>query len=580
MEMKNNFLSEPLIPISYGSTEVIETGKWGFQKPETAFMTAPCQEACPTGNPIPEFLYLAGEGRDEEAFRVLLRENPFPGICGRVCFHPCEIHCNRGEYDESVSIQAMERYVSDAAGHMVSDLRPKSGKNPSRIAVVGSGPAGFSSAYFLALLGHQVTVFEALREAGGVMRWGIPEYRLPKSILRKEIQRILNLGVEIRSGFRVGIDLPFSELKGFDAVFLSPGAEKNLPLKIEGEELKGVWKGKELLGRINSREKVRLGKEVVVVGGGNTAMDVARAALRLGSRVTVAYRRTKDEMPAIEEEKRDAEEEGVRFEFLIQPVEIRLRKNKKIAVRFQHMRLGKPDASGRPRPLPMKGDLLTIEADSLVTAVGEGVDISWLPPELIQNGLLEAGPSRLDGQEHVFAGGDAIDQPRTVVTAIASGKKAAISIDLHLRGLSGDEFLPKVRAGNKGSLSMEAYRSGIEEGKWPEVKEVVPYEKINTLFFKPVQRVKGRRLSREKALQGFSEVNRGFSADQAQVSASRCFTCGTCNYCYNCYFFCPEGVISLDPAQKVKTVDLDHCKGCGTCARACPRSVVQMKEHG
>jgi NADPH-dependent glutamate synthase beta subunit-like oxidoreductase/Pyruvate/2-oxoacid:ferredoxin oxidoreductase delta subunit len=570
---------EPLIPISYGSTEVIETGKWGFQKPETVFMTAPCQEACPAGNPIPEFLYLASEGKDEEALRALLRENPFPGVCGRVCFHPCEIRCNRGEYDESVSIQAMERYVSDAAGHMVSVLRPKSRKGASRIAVVGSGPAGLSSAYFLRMLGHQVTVFEARKEAGGVMRWGIPEYRLPKSILRKEIQRILNLGVEIRTGIRVGIDLPFSELTGFDAVFLSPGAEKNLPLKIEGEELKGVWEGKELLGRINSREKVRLGKEVVVVGGGNTAMDVARTALRLGSRVTVAYRRTKDEMPAIEEEKREAEEEGARFEFLIQPVEIKLRKNKKIAVRFQRMRLGKPDQSGRPRPLPVKGDLFALEADCLVTAVGEGVDVSWLPPGLTQHGLLEAGPSRLDGQRYVFAGGDAIDQPRTVVTAIASGKRAAISIDLCLRGLSGEEFLPKIRVGNKGSLSMESYRSGIEEWKWPEVKEVVPYEKINTLFFTPIQRVKGRRLSREKALQGFSEVNRGFSADQARVSALRCFTCGTCNYCYNCYFFCPEGVISLDPAQKVKTVDLDHCKGCGTCARACPRGVVRMKER-
>jgi NADPH-dependent glutamate synthase beta subunit-like oxidoreductase len=570
---------ELLIPISYGSTEVIETGKWGFQKPETAFMTAPCQEACPAGNPIPEFLYLAGEGKDEEAFRVLLRENPFPGVCGRVCFHPCEIHCNRGEYDEPVSVQAMERYVSDAAGHMVSDLRPKSRKGASRIAVVGSGPAGLSSAYFLALLGFQVTVFEARKEAGGVMRWGIPEYRLPKSILRKEIQRILNLGVEIRTGIKVGTDLPFSELRRFDAVFLSPGAEKDLPLKIEGEELKGVWKGKELLGRVNSREKVRLGKEVIVVGGGNTAMDVARAALRLGSRVTVAYRRMKDEMPAIEEEKREAEEEGARFEFLVQPVEIKLRKNKKLAVRFQRMRLGKPDQSGRPRPLPVKGDLFALEADCLVTAVGEGVDLSWLPPELIQNGLLKAGPSRLDGQKLVFAGGDAIDQPRTVATAIASGKRAAISIDLCLRGLSGEEFLPKIRAGNKGSLSMEAYRSGIEEGKWPEVKEVVPYEKINTLFFKPMQRVKGRRLSREKALQGFLEVNRGFSPDQARTSASRCFTCGTCNYCYNCYFFCPEGVISLDPVHQTKTVDLEHCKGCGTCARACPRSVVQMKER-
>jgi NADPH-dependent glutamate synthase beta subunit-like oxidoreductase len=571
---------ELLIPISYGSSEVIETGKWGFQKPETVFMTAPCQEACPAGNPIPEILYLAGERKDEEALRVLLRENPFPGVCGRVCFHPCEIHCNRGEYDESVSIQAMERYVSDAAGHMVSDLRPKSRKGASRIAVVGSGPAGLSSAYFLALLGLQVTVFEARKEAGGVMRWGIPEYRLPKSILKKEIQRILNLGVEIRTGIRVGTDLPFSELTEFDAVFLSPGAERNLPLKIEGEELKGIWKGKELLGRINSREKVRLGKEVVVIGGGNTAMDVARAALRLGSRVTVAYRRTKDEMPAIEEEKRGAEEEGARFEFLIQPVEIKLRKNKKLAVRFQRMRLGKPDQSGRPRPLPVKGGFFALEADSLVTAVGEGVDLSWLPPELIQNGLLGAGPYRLDGQKHVFAGGDAIDQPRTVVTAIASGKRAAISIDLYLRGWSDDDVFSKIRVGNKGALSMEAYLLGRDGGNWSEPKATVSYSQLNTFYFEHSKKIEMPKLDRHKALKSFSEVNLGLTSEEAKLSALRCFSCGTCNYCYNCYFFCPEGVISLDPLHWTKTVDLDHCKGCGTCAKVCPRNVVQMKEVG
>ncbi|NWF92298.1 MAG: FAD-dependent oxidoreductase [Syntrophaceae bacterium] len=570
--------SELVIPISYGSTEVIETGRWGFQKPETVLMTAPCQEACPAGNPIPQFLYLAAEGRYDEALRALLRENPFPGVCGRVCFHPCEARCHRARYDESVSICAMERYVFDATSDRSVDIRPHRNHHSKQVAVVGSGPAGLSCAYFLGLLGHQVTVFEARTEPGGVMRWGIPEYRLPKSVLKREVRRIVNLGIEIKTGVKVGGDLSFDQLMDFDAVFLSPGAGSSLPLKIDGEALKAVWRGKELLERINSGGRIRLGREVIVIGGGNTAMDVARSALRLGSRVTVAYRRSRDEMPAIQEEIREAEEEGVRFEFLIQPVRVSLLKNGRLAVKFQRMKLGKPDQSKRPKPIPVEGGFVKLEADALVEAVGEAVEWSWIPQRLMSRGLIDVGPSLLTAQDKVFAGGDAIDQPRTVVTAIASGKKAAISIDLYLRGLSSDDFLSRIEVGNQGSLSMEAYIAGIEQGRWPEVKDVVPYERINTLYFEPSGRIRERKLSRDKAVKGFSEVNRGFSPNQAHASASRCFTCGTCNYCSNCYFFCPEGVISLDPLLQSRAVDLEHCKGCGTCARACPRGVVEMRE--
>lgn len=571
-------MTEFVIPISYGSTEVIETGKWSLQKPETAFMTAPCQEACPAGNPIPQFLYLAAEGRYDDALRALLRENPFPGVCGRVCFHPCETLCNRGEYDESVSISAMERYVFDATVKRSPDIQSKSNPHPKQIAIVGSGPAGLSCAYFLTLLGHKATILEAQREPGGVMRWGIPEYRLPKSVLKKEIKRILNLGIKIKTGIKVGQALSFEELIQFDAVFLSPGAGLDIPLNIEGEGLKEVWKGKEFLERVELREKIRLGKEVIVIGAGNTAMDVARSALRLGSRVTIAYRRTRDEMPAFPDEIREVEEEGVRFEFLIQPIKISLLKNRRVAVKFQRMKLGKPDQSHRPRPIPVKGDFLTLDADRVVTAVGEGVDLSWMPEDLSRDGLIEVDPSLLTARNKIFAGGDAIDQPRTVVTAIASGKKAAISMDLYLKGVSRNQIFPKIKVGNKGSLSMEAYISGMDEGKWPEIKDIVTYDRISTLYFESSRQIKVRRLARDKVLRGFSEVNKGLTRDQALFSASRCFTCGTCNYCYNCYFFCPEGVISLDPVHQTKTVDLDHCKGCGTCAKACPRNVVLMKE--
>ncbi len=538
-------------------------------------MTAPCQESCPAGNPIPQFLYLASDGKYNEALQTLLNENPFPGVCGRVCFHPCEADCNRGQYDESMSIRAMERYVSDTGSIRLPHLKRKGDGNSRKIAIVGAGPAGLSCAYFLSLLGHQVTIFESQKEPGGVMRWGIPEYRLPKSVLKKEIQRILNLPIQMKTNVNVGKDISLDEMNRYDAVFLSPGARLNAPLSIEGEGLKRIWKGGDFLERINSNDKVILGKETIVIGGGNTAMDVARSALRLGSKVTIAYRRTRNEMPAIQDENVEAEEEGVRFEYLIQPVKVSLLKNRKLAVEFQRMKLSRRDQSNRPKAIPIKGKFLILEADHLITAVGEQVDLSWIPQALIKDGLIDVNPS-----PKIFAGGDAVEQPRTIVTAIASGKRAAISIDLSLRGGFCEEVFRRIRVGNKGSVSMQAYLSGREGREWTEPLEVVSYERLNTLFFEPKKGVKASQLSLDRRRKDFSEVNVGFSSEEAVLAASRCFMCGTCNYCYNCYFFCPEGVISLDPLHQRKTVDLEHCKGCGTCAKSCPRSVVEMKEVG
>jgi NADPH-dependent glutamate synthase beta subunit-like oxidoreductase len=580
MEIKCDPSSELVIPISYGSSEVNETGKWGFEKPETAFMTAPCQEVCPAGNPIPEFLYFAGEGRYQEAVETLLKENPFPGVCGRVCFHPCEKDCHRGQYDEAVSINAMERHVFDETSKDDPDILSLSNTDSKRVAVVGSGPAGLSAAYFLGRLGYRVTLFEARRELGGVMRWGIPEYRLPKSILKKEIKRILRLSIDVKTGASVGKEISFEELDRFDAVFLSPGAGLSLSLGIEGEDLKRVWEGRDFLDRVTSGDKVRIGKQVIVVGGGNTAMDVARSAVRLGSKVTVAYRRTRAEMPAIQDEIHGAEQEGVRFEFLLLPVKISLLKNKKIRVKFQRMRIRGRDQSNRPKPIPIKGSSLTLEADGLIKAVGEGVDLSWIPETLSENSLINVNPSLNTPHPKFFAGGDAVDQPRTIVTAVGAGKRAAIAIDLYLRGHNNDDVFSKIRVGNKGALSMEAYLSGRDGGNWSEPKEVISYPQLNTLYFEHSQRVEMRKLAKNKALKDFSEVNLGFTSDEARLSALRCFSCGTCNYCYNCYFFCPEGVVSLDPLHRIRTVDLEHCKGCGTCAKVCPRNGVWMKEVG
>jgi len=563
---------EFVIPISYGSTEIIETGKWGFQKPHTTFKTAPCQEACPAGINIPQFLYLANEKRQDEALLTILRENPMPGVCGRVCFHPCETNCNRAQYDESVSIHEMERYVSDAKEFEIEDIQPLSNKDSRKVAVVGAGPAGLSCAYFVSMLGHQVTLLEAKKEPGGVMRWGIPEYRLPKSILRREIRRIFKLPIEMRTGVRVGEDISFDELNQFDAIFLSPGAGLNAPLCIEGEDLKQVWRGGDFLEGIIRKDKIKLGKQTLVIGGGNAAMDVARSALRLGSTVTVAYRRTRNEMPAIRDEVNEAEEEGVRFEFLIQPVKVSLTKKKRLRITFQRMKLRGFDQTHRPKAIPMKGEFFTLETDHLITAVGEQVDLSWIPREFIENNLIE-----IESPSKFFAGGDALDQPRTIVTAIASGKKAAISMDLYLRGEGPDEIFSKIRVGDKGSLSMEAYLQGRDGGGWPEVKEVVSYTQINTLYFESSRKVRVRKRHPQKVPKDFSEVNLGYSSEEAILSGSRCFFCGACNYCYYCYFFCPEGAISFDPVQGTRMVDFIHCKGCGTCAKACPRNVIKME---
>ena len=572
--------SELAIPISYGSSEVIETGKWGFEKPETEFMTAPCQEACPVGNAIPQFLYLAGEGRFKEALEVILKENPFPGVCGRVCFHPCENNCHRGQYDEVVSISAMERYIFDVTSNHRPDIHPVSNADSKQVAVVGSGPAGLSAAYFLRLLGYRVTLFEARKELGGVMRWGIPEYRLSKEALNKEIRRILRLGIKTKTGIKVGKDIKFEELNQYDAVFLSPGAQESVRLGIEGEGLKQVWKGRDFLERINSGERVLIGKEILVIGGGNTAIDVARTALRLGSKVTIACLESREGMPAIPDEILEAEEEGAGFEFLLQPVRISVLKNRRIRVKFQRVRLRGRDQSNRLKVIPIKGKYLTLEADGLIKAVGEDVDHSWIPENINKSDLIDVTSFLTTSNPKIFAGGDAVKQPRTIVTAIASGKKAALSIDLYLRGCMSEQvFSNKIRVGNKGALSMAAYLSGRDGGNGSEPKDVISYPQLNTLFFEHSSKITMHKLDRNKALGGFSEVNLGFTSDEAQLSASRCFSCGTCNYCYNCYFFCPEGIVSLDPIHQIRTVDLDHCKGCGTCARACPRSVIKMKER-
>ena len=399
----------------------------------------------------------------------------------------------------------MERFVSAVTSKDIH-IRPIENKDPKKIAILGSGPAGLSCAYFLALLGHRPTVFEAKKEPGGVMRWGIPQFRLPKAALKKDIRRILALPVKLRTNCRVGKDLSFRELEKFDAVFLSPGAGLNALLSIEGEDLEGVWNGGEFLERIKAEEKISLGQKTVVIGGGNTAMDVARSASRLGSSVTIAYRRTRDEMPAIRDEIDEAEEEGIEFKFLIQPLRIRQASAGKLEVTFQRMQLGARDESNRRRVIPIEGESLMLEADSVISAVGELVDLSSVPEDLVKDGYITSGVS-----PRIFAGGDAVLQPRTIANAIASAKAAAISMDLFFRGIGDDQIVSKIKTGRKGSLSMEAYLQARENGEWPDAKEVISHQQINTLYFEKSGRAKVRKLSRARRprIEKASALSRG-----------------------------------------------------------------------
>ncbi len=284
-------------------------------------------------------------------------------------------------------------------------------------------------------------------------------------------------------------------------------------------------------------------------------------------------------MPAIEDEIRDAEEEGAGFEFLVQPVKIALLRNRKVSVTFQRMKLGKRDQSNRRRAIPVEGEFFSLKADGVISAVGENVDVSWMPQHLIQKGLIDVGPFLSTSGSRIFAGGDAVDQPRTIVTAISAGKKAAISIDVHLRGLHPEEIFPKIGVGNKGSVSMEGYLAGIREWEMAETQRDRFVRQDEHPLFRASPERPDAKAEPRCCPEGFFRGEHRFLSEGGQrLSASRCFSCGTCNYCYNCYFFCPEGVISLDPVRQTKTVDYDHCKGCGTCATACPRHVVEMKD--
>jgi NADPH-dependent glutamate synthase beta subunit-like oxidoreductase len=567
--------SLPPMSLSFEPSLATKTGTWRYLTPAYVNKLAPCNEACPAGEDVEAALVLSGREDFIGAWEKITQENPIPRVCGRVCFHPCEGSCNRKELDEPTAINALERFVGDYAHQAGEHFSPPPGKKKERVAIIGSGPAGLSCAYHLASMGYGVTLYEAFAQLGGMLRYGIPAYRLPKDILDQEIDQILALGVEAKTNCRAGVEVKWEELNQYDAIFVAAGAWRSLPLRVIGEEAAGVMAGVAFLQRVNSGEKVDLGQRVAIIGGGNTAMDAARSALRLGAKPLVIYRRTKEEMPAWEEEISEAEEEQIEFIFLSAPVRILTEHGKVKGIECIKNLLGPPGKDGRREPRPIENSNFTLPVDSVIAAIGETPDLSFLPEELrISKDSIPVDETGATALKRVFAGGDIVAQPRTVSYAIGSGKKAAMAMDATFRGKNVAEALRLAKWGEKGSLSMARYKSGGGDGVAPEV---VTFSDLNMAYFQRERRKAKNELPVAQRTANFSEVRFGLSPASALYEAKRCFNCGVCNLCDNCFLYCPDLAISARPDKQGYEINYDYCKGCCICVEECPRGAIAIE---
>lgn len=552
---------------------------------------SPCMRACPAGVNVKAYISLIAAGRFQEALEVVKQRNPFPGICGRVCTHPCESYCTRGQVDAPIAIRWLKRFVADY------ELRqphrkptPLAPTRKERIAIIGSGPAGLTAASDLIRKGYRVTVFEALNEPGGMMVVGIPSFRLPREIIRHEIDAIANLGVEIRTGEKIAGEDALDKLfaAGFDAIFIAVGAHKGKKLEIPGEEkYAGILDAITFLQNVNLGQTKKPGNRVAVIGGGNSAIDAARSAIRLGcEQVTILYRRSREEMPASDAEIEDAELEGVKIQYLAAPIEVLGERGKVTGLKCTRIKLGKPDASGRRRPIPVKGSEFVMEVDAVIAAISQEPDLSFLSEtqniKISKRHTVAADEDSLaTSRPGVFAGGDAVSGPNTVIDAIAAGHVAARSIERYLTGKPLQEETKK-----KKPIEIEI-KTDIRrhEKKQPAVMPLLP---------------------RAERSQSFAEVELGLSEIEALAEARRCLRCGPCNECFVCVSECDKTAVVLssldgqvdyvfrlppDAAVDMRTTGLLHipgqpslpvkvtpttcfvkeeiCRGCGECVQVC-----------
>jgi NADPH-dependent glutamate synthase beta subunit-like oxidoreductase/Pyruvate/2-oxoacid:ferredoxin oxidoreductase delta subunit len=521
----------------------------------------PCVGTCPNHNAIRQMLMTISQAEDfeksedqafEEAFYAFLETTPFPSTCGRVCPHPCEGGCNRKNKEAAVGINGVERFIGDFG--LEKGLKPKMLSDEARsqkVAVVGSGPGGMTAAYHLARRGYGVTVFEAFPKSGGMLRYGIPDYRLPPAVLDAEIDRILDMGVELKLNTSVGNDISLDELRSnYDAVFVALGAHLGIQLRIEGEDSPNVLTGTDFLHRVNIGEKVDVGDKVLVIGGGDTAVDAARVSRRLGAEVTIVYRRTRTEMPAIDEEIEAADAEAIEIHYLAAPIEIYKKDGKAVGMKCQQMELGEPDSSGRRRPVPIEGETFDLDFTCLIAAVSQAPDFSGFD-SLIEGTdwikIDEKGKTKVDA---VYSGGDNVNLGMAI-DAIAHGRVAAETIHEALSGEESESAAP-------GAL--------------------VTADKMQLGYYKECLRVEHKELPVEERLKDMSaEVISTCSAEEAIGEAKRCMSCGLCFDCGTCWSFCQDNAI-IKPLVKGEPYKfkLEFCTGCKKCSEVCPCGYIEM----
>ena len=531
------------ITLDIGTSLANHTGSWRNERPVYVDLKPPCNHACPAGENIQGWLYHAEEGNYEAAWRQLVTDNPFPAVEGRVCYHPCEGACNRGQLDEAVSIHAVERFLGDEALKQGWKIEPGA-PTGKRVLVVGAGPSGLSAAWHLRRMGHDVTIHDAGPMAGGMMRFGIPKYRLPRDILDGEIARIAEMGVAIELNSKV-TDIPaMMKDDGFDAAFVAVGAHLAKRTEIPAREAGKILDAISVLRDMETDEEPPLlGRRVVVYGGGNTALDMARTAKRLGaSEALVVYRRTREQMPAHDIELEEALDEGIILHWLttIKQIDGTTFTVEKMAV----------DENGWPQPT---GEFETLEADTLVLALGQAVDTGFLETipgvKITKDGVIDVDDTMMTGYPGLFAGGDMVPAERTVTVAIGHGKKAARNIDTWLRG---EQYVPIVN------------------------DRLADYERLNEWYYTDAPKTVQPALALIRRQTSFDEIHGGLDETNALFEARRCLSCGNCFECDNCYGVCPDNaVIKLGPGKRFE-FNYDFCKGCGVCAAECPCGAIDM----
>ena len=530
------------ITLDVGTSLANHTGSWRTSRPVYLSRLPPCNHECPAGENIQAWLFHAESGDYEKAWRELVEQNPLPAVMGRVCYHTCESACNRAQVDEAVGINSVERFLGDEAIALGWKFDAPARASGKKVLVVGAGPCGLSAAYHLARFGHQVTVQEAGPLPGGMMRFGIPQYRLPRSALDAEVQRIVDLGVTIEYNIKVSNVLEAKRLGGFDAVFLAVGAHIAKRAYIPAGDSAKVLDAVSVLRSMEGADKPMLGRRVIIYGGGNTAIDVARTAKRLGATESIiVYRRNREKMPASDLEVEEALQEGVLIKWLST-----IKQAGESSITVEKMAL---DEKGFPQPT---GEFETLEADSLVLALGQDVDLSLIegvPGLAVNDGVVQVNDQMMTGRDGIFAGGDMVPAERNVTVAMGHGKKAARNIDAWLRG---EVYVPAPKS------------------------ELASFDKLNTWYYSDAPKTVRPTLDIIRRQSTFEEVQGGLMESNALFEARRCLSCGNCFECDNCYGVCPDNAVIKHGPGKGFDFNYDYCKGCGICVSECPCGAIKM----